>query len=46
MTDSGPRKQRGRTKAWLYLALFGSESEGGVTDEDSDAFDESTEGGR
>ncbi|MCY4732243.1 hypothetical protein KY092_16945 [Natronomonas gomsonensis] len=46
MTDSGPRKQRGRTKAWLYLALFGSDSEGGVADEESDASGESTEGGR
>jgi hypothetical protein len=45
MTDSGPRKQRGRTKAWLYLALFGSESDGDGHEETDDAGDPSM-GGR
>jgi hypothetical protein len=49
MTGSGPRKRRGRTKAWLYLALFGADAgdEGGSDDATDDAGVESTQrGGR
>ena len=49
MTGSGPRKRRGRTKAWLYLALFGpdAEEEGESDDDTDDASVEATQrGGR